>query len=51
LKDKDTFKLLLDLLSGLPDRETDGKWDELEVASSQKLLKIVADILSMDRTN
>jgi len=43
--------LLLDLLSGLPDKETDAKWDQLEVVSSQKLLKIVSDILSMDRQN
>jgi hypothetical protein len=29
LKDKDTFNLLFNLLAGLPDKETDTKWDEL----------------------
>jgi hypothetical protein len=42
LKDKETFALLFNLLAGLPDKETDVKWDELESAASQKLLKIVS---------
>lgn len=50
LKDNETFDLLFKLLSGLPDTEQDKKWDELEAKSSQKLLKIVSDILSMDKT-
>lgn len=28
LREKETFDLLLELLSGLPDKETDTKWDE-----------------------
>lgn len=42
LKDKQTFDLLFNLLAGLPDKQTDNKWDELESSSSQKLLRIVS---------
>ena len=42
--------MLLQLLSGLPDKEADVKWDEKEAQSSQRLLKIVSDILNMENS-
>lgn len=50
LKDSETMDLLFKLLSGLPDTDKDKKWDEMEAKSTQKLLKIVAEILSVDKT-
>lgn len=50
LKDKETVPLLFNILAGLPDKETDKKWDDLETTASQKLLKIVAEILRVDKT-
>lgn len=38
------------MLSGAPDKEQDKKWDEIEAESSQKLLKIIAEILNVDKT-
>ena len=50
LKDKETVPLLFSILAGVPDKETDKKWDDLETTSSQKLLRILAEILRMDKT-
>jgi hypothetical protein len=50
LREKETFNLLLNILSGLPDKETDASWDEREVQASQRLLKIISDILNMENS-
>ena len=50
LREKETFNLLLEILSGLPDKQADTKWDEKEVQASQRLLKIVSDILYMENS-
>ena len=50
LKDQETFDLLFKLMSGMPDTDKDKKWDEVESKASQKLLKIISEILSVDKT-
>lgn len=50
MKEKETIDLLLNILIGLPDKEDNKKWQEMESKATKNLYKNVSDVLSLDYT-